>query len=232
MEGNMKKRSIISIRPVLAFLLFTLAGGVFAQASFVEVYGTVEVKPAGVTAWKAAAVGMAVAPDTAISTSFRSTAILQVGSSRILLRPLTRLTLKEIAAKQGTETEDIQFYLQSGRIRGEVSPPRGGKTEFTVRSPSAVASARGTSFEFDTINLSVDNGLVLYSYVNGLSVYVAGQEASYVEDQSRRVVPPQELARESRIPQIPQYHTGVEETPDAPRYSPGTGLTLIPSWTP
>jgi hypothetical protein len=231
MEDSMKQKIIV---PLLAVLLFTSTGEAFAQAVFVDVHGTVEVRPAGASNWTAAAEGLTVAPDTAISTSFRSTAIIRTGSSRILLRPLTRLTLEEIIAKQGTE--EIRLTLRAGRIRAEVSPPQSGKTDFTVRSPMTVASVRGTSFDFDTVNLSVDNGLVRYSYINGLTVYVAGQEESYAEDQARRVVPPQELAAASHIPQIPLY-TGIKEAVTAPRYpanSPsggGAGLVLTPGWT-
>jgi len=198
---------------VLAVLLFTLAGEIFAQAVFVEVQGTVEMRHAGASGWTAAAAGMTIAPDTAISTGFQSRAIIQTGSSRILLRPVTRLTLEEIIAREGIE--EIRLTMRAGRIRADVSPPQSGKTDFTVRSPIAVASVRGTSFDFDTVNLSVDNGLVRYSYINGITVYVAGQEESYAEDQARRVVPPQELAATSRIPQIPLY-TGVKEAATAP----------------
>jgi hypothetical protein len=233
MEDNVKKRmSMPGLTPVLGLLLFILAGGAFAQASFVEVHGTVEVRPPGASAWTAAAAGMAVEPDTAISTSFRSTAIIQAGPSRILLRPLTRLTLEEIIDKQ--ETEEVRLFLRSGRIRAEVSPPKGGKTNFTVHSPIAIASVRGTSFDFDMVNLSVDNGLVRYSYINGLTVYVAEREESYAKEKESRVVQPQEIAAASRIPHIPLY-TGIEEGAAAPRYpghGGGTGLTLIPGWIP
>jgi hypothetical protein len=237
----MVKRSLIGL-PVLAVLVFALAAQAGAQAVFVEVHGKVEVLPPGASEWTAASAEMAVESDTLISVGFKSGALIQTGSSHILLRPLTRLSLEDITIRE--ESENIGLSLRAGRIRVDVSPPQGITAEFTVRSPMTVASVRGTSFEFDTVNLTVDKGLVRYSYINGLTVYVAGQEASYAEDELRRVVPPQELAVANRIPQIPLY-TGIEERPAVPRYpgvagSPsggdtppgGAGVTLVPGWIP
>jgi ferric-dicitrate binding protein FerR (iron transport regulator) len=213
--------------PVLAVLVFALAGQAAAQAVFVEAHGKVEVLSPGASEWTAAAAGMAVEVETLISVGFRSGALIQTGTSRIQLRPLTRLSLEEIVLLEGSE--NIGLSLRAGRIRADVSPPQGITTEFTVRSPVTVASVRGTSFEFDTVNLTVDNGLVRYSHINGLTVYVAGREESYAEDEVRRVVPPQELLEASRIPQIPLY-TGIKEMPAAPRYPGGARITLMPGW--
>jgi ferric-dicitrate binding protein FerR (iron transport regulator) len=225
----MVKRNLIR-PPVLAVLVFVLAGQAGAQSVFVEVHGKVEILPPGASEWTAAALGMAVETKALISVGFNSGALIQTGHSRIQLRPLTRLSLEEVTLSQGSERIDLA--LRAGRIRADVSPPEEVSTEFTVRSPMTVASVRGTSFEFDTVNLVVDSGLVRFSYINGLTVYVARQEASRAEDEARRVIPPQELAEASRIPKIPLY-TGIEEMPAAPRYPMGgTGLTIVPSWIP
>jgi hypothetical protein len=201
----------------------------------VEVHGKVEVQPSGASGWTAAATGMIIEQGTIISTGFKSGAIVQILSSRVVLRSVTRLSLEDIIARG--ESGEIDLSLHTGRIRAEVSPPLGSPLEFTVRSPMTVASVRGTSFEFDTVNLLVDDGLVRYSYINGLTVYVAEGEGSYAEDAARRVVPPQELAAAARIPKLP-FYTGAEETPPAPRQpgssvtSGGAGLTLNPGWIP
>ncbi|MDR0451221.1 MAG: FecR family protein [Treponema sp.] len=237
------KRNLLMI---LAVLLLAPASRAAAQAVFTEVQGKVEVLPSGASGWTSAVAGMAIEKDTVISVSFKSSALIQTLSSRILLRPLTRLSLEEIIVLEGSER--IGLSLRAGRIRAEVSPPAGAKTEFTVSSPMTVASVRGTSFEFDTVNLLVDKGLIRYSYIKGLTVYVAEREASYAEEEADRVVPPQELATASRIPQIPLY-TGLEEIPAAPRYpaapgppaadpgkvpekNEGAGLILRPGWIP
>jgi len=148
-------------RIVLAGLLIFLAAVVFAQTGVIrELSGTVELKSAGSAAFVPAKNGDTVARDTIVSTGFKSTALLQVGSTIITVRPLTRLSVSEISASAGNET--LNMNLQAGRVRVDVNPPAGAKTSMAVVSPSATASVRGTSFEFDTRNLHVSNGIVLF----------------------------------------------------------------------
>jgi hypothetical protein len=227
----------------LLVLFYVLTGFASAQAAspaaavIVELTGTVELRPAETAEWIPAAAGMPVEAGTIISTGIRSTALIETGSSRILLRPLTRLSLEEIIRRDGRE--DIRLFMRTGRIRAEVKPPSGNRTGFTVMSPITVASVRGTSFEFDTVNLRVDEGLIHYSHVNGLTVYVAGGESSYAEEEARRVVPPMEFLAGRRIPRIPQ-HTGIAETDQSPRFPAnagttsvgGAGMSLRPGWMP
>jgi hypothetical protein len=105
-----------------------------------------------------------------ISTGFRSTALIALENSTLTVRPLTRLSLEELQNIQGNETVGIN--LHTGRVRAEVSPPAAGKTTFTIRSPTATASVRGTAFDFDGMNLSVDEGQVHVAGKDGIGVYV------------------------------------------------------------
>jgi hypothetical protein len=59
-----------------------------------------------------------------------------------------------------------------------------------VRSPAATASVRGTSFEFDTRHLYVNDGRVLLEGGNGQTVYVDEGQRSYVDESEQRVIPP------------------------------------------
>jgi hypothetical protein len=70
-------------------------------------------------------------------------------------------------------------------------------------SPIATASVRGTSFNFDTGNLQVDQGLVQYSLPNGRGVLVAEGEISYVDEAGRNVVSPFAAASELLSPALP-----------------------------
>jgi hypothetical protein len=97
----------------------------------------------------------------------------------------------------------VSLYLQTGRIRAEVKPPTGGRTDFTVRGPSVTASVRGTSFEFDTENLRVEEGRVEYSLANGRGTIVAGGGMSYVDESGGRVISPFEAAEELLTPAPP-----------------------------
>jgi hypothetical protein len=120
-----------------------------------------------------------------VSTGFRSTAILALGNSTIVIQPLTRLSLEEIIERQGNE--QVNVYLRTGRVRAEVRPPAGGKVDFTVRAPTVTASVRGTVFDFDTVNLNVAEGRVEFSGATGSLALVREGETSSV-DESRSTV--------------------------------------------
>jgi hypothetical protein len=197
-----------------------LAGGwqLFAQnARFIELSGKVEIKAGGAADWIPAAPGMEIGRDTLVSTGFKSMARVRAGNSVLTIRPLTRLTVAELAQRGTDETVDL--YLETGRVRAEVSPPSGGKTDFTVRSPSITASVRGTAFEFDTRRIQVENGRVLFAKAGGQAVYVDGGERSYLDETQSRVVPPFEAEMASLTPALP----GLSDTGN----DAGTGAPLV-----
>jgi hypothetical protein len=176
---------------------------IFAQenAFIRELTGEVTLKITSESAWRPAAVGDALAKNTLISTGFKSTALIALGNSTLTIRPLTRLSLEEIIINKGSET--VSLNLQTGRVRADVTPPSGGKTDFTVRGPSVTASVRGTSFDMDTMNIHVDKGRVQYSLANGRKVFVTRRENSYVDEANNRVVSPFEAAAQSLTPSLP-----------------------------
>jgi hypothetical protein len=143
----------------------------------VEVTGKVEVKLPGKTNWQLAKKDMDIPKGTTISTGFKSVAVFKMDATIITCRALTRLTIEQIASSQNQVAAEC--YLQVGTMRAEVNKPQGGSINFTVRSPVATASVRGTVFEFDGLNLFVDAGTVAFS-VNGALVrsFVAGQSTS------------------------------------------------------
>jgi len=151
--------------------------GAFCQNGVIrDLTGEVELKRSGSSAFVPASAGDAVASNTIVSTGFRSTAIIAIGSSVITVRPLTRLTLAEIQSVESKE--NINVNLQSGRVRVEVKPAAGTKTNLNVQSPSATASVRGTTFEMDTHNLIGIEGKVMLSGVSGAGVMVTGGNTS------------------------------------------------------
>ena len=166
-------------RILIITLLLFCAVQVFAQNGVIkDLTGTVEIKRAGQTAFVAAKAGDQVARDTIISTGFKSTALITVGSTVLTVRPLTRLTLSEISASAGTETVNVN--LQTGRVRVDVDPPAGTRTNTTVHGPTATASVRGTSFEFDTEVLTVIAGTVIFQGTAGQPVQVSAGSSSEV----------------------------------------------------
>ncbi|GHV96695.1 iron dicitrate transporter FecR [Spirochaetia bacterium] len=204
----------------LVALLFVICGAavLYAQTAprgiIREVNGTVEVKAPGATAWTAAAPGMELEQATAISTGIRSTALIGLGNSVLVVRPLTRLTLEEIQMTAGNE--EINLRLQTGRVRANVTPPTGGRTQFSVRSPSATASVRGTAFEFDGYRLKVDEGRVHVTGGDYTGMYVGAGHTIAVNEESGKTASPAETTREELAPALP---AGVS-VPDVPASTP------------
>ena len=187
-------------------LCFTLllAGAafcVFAQSGVIsEFSGTVELKTARSSSFVPAKTGDVVAADTIVSTGFRSTAVIKVGSSTIAVRPLTRLSLAEIRSESGSET--LKVDLQAGRVRVDVKPPAGTRASTSVQSPSATASVRGTAFEFDAINLKVYEGTVVLQGNDGKEVPVPAGASSYVDGYGK-IADPIAAGRQSLTPPAP-----------------------------
>jgi len=212
MEERMKK--II----VLVFLTAFFVTGIFAQAGIIrEVTGEVEIKPAGAAAFVPATAGTAVNRNTIISTGFRSTAVIAIGSSNITVRPLTRLSLAEI--QSSANTESVNVNLQAGRVRVEVSPPAGTRANFTVQSPSATASVRGTSFDFDTVNLNVHEGKVVFGGTSGPATLVNGGFFTFVGSDGT-AENPAEVTSSSTAPPAPVGGTS-ETTTQSPTAGSG-----------
>ena len=162
--------------------------GVFAQSGMMkELSGTVELKTAGAQNFVPAKAGDRISQDTVISTGFKSSALIEVGSAIITVRPLTCLTLKEIGASAGSE--NINMNLRSGRVRVELTPPAGTKASMSVSSPVATASVRGTVFNFDTQNLYVERGSVAFRGEHGGTMLINAGYWSYLDSVNRAVDP-------------------------------------------
>ena len=185
----------------ISLMLFCTVSLIFSQAVIVELAGTVELKHAGSAVWVNAVTGQRIEDDTSISTGFRSMAIIALGNSTILVRPLTRLTLRELS--QLADSERIEVNLQVGRVRADIRPPAGGRADATFQSPSAVASVRGTVFEFDTLNLQVSEGTVEFTGATMLPVLVDSGRFSSIDETNGRAALPAETSIEDLRPELP-----------------------------
>jgi len=164
----------------LPLLALVVVFSVYSQTGVItELTGEVELKPANAANFVRASVGAQIAQDTVISTGFRSTAIISVGSTTLTVRPLTRLTLSEIQRSAGDETLNIN--LDTGRLRVEVNTPAGVRNNTSVQTPSATASVRGTVFDVDPNGVSFLNGSGIYTDNNGVSVGVGENGSSFVD---------------------------------------------------
>ena len=187
---------------IFGLMIMFAVSGVFAQqATIQDLAGTVELKRPGSAVWEAAVKGQTLTNDTAISTGFGSTALVQAGSTVITVRPLTRLSLSEIIAIAGTET--INVNLQAGRVRVDVNPPAGARANTNVRGPIATASVRGTVFEIDTYNLTVIEGTVEFTGSSGPGVLIDAGRSSFTDEATGRAASPGELALTELKPEFP-----------------------------
>jgi hypothetical protein len=210
---------------ILGLMLLPGLQGLFAQETPVpqaiirEISGTVEVKAPNAAAWSHASRGQALARDTLISTGFKSSALIAIGNSMLTVQPLTRLSLEELTRVEGSEKVDVN--LRTCRIRANVKPPANGKTDFTVRSPTATASVRGTVFEFNGIQLQVDEGRVHLAGSDGNGTYVGMGQVARTNIETGRTVSAAETAREELTLPVP---AGMDSVPEIiPAGPPLTG---------
>lgn len=128
------------------FILLVFLVPVFAlDATVVSVLGKVEVQtPAG---WEPMKEGLKIAEGTVISTGFKSQAVLEIGKSKVTVQPLSRLTVQELKTRPDRDTSKV--YLDAGSIKADVKAAENKRVGFTVKSPVATASVRGTSGTID-----------------------------------------------------------------------------------
>jgi hypothetical protein len=144
-------------------LLIVSASALFGAAQnavVVSASGKVEYKAEG-AAWTAANKGTEIPLGSTISTGFNSNAVIEMGSSTLEVKPLTRMRLDKLAEQDGVVSTDL--FLRVGRVKAEVKAIEGLQHNFTLKSPVTTASVRGTGFDFDSVNLRVRNGVVKMS---------------------------------------------------------------------
>lgn len=213
---------------MLAFMLFASVGAAAFEAQVQTVEGRVEVSLAD-GAWFPAQPGMQLSAGDMISTSFGAGAVLTIGDAVLTVRPLTRLRIDELAEREGVLESDL--FLQVGRVRSELRTGGDRVQEFRLRSPVATAAVRGTSFEFDGVNLEVFDGSVALANNFGQMRAVRARESSAVIDAS----PPAsaQAARAAQVVVVPfpeaarPRDTGTGPTDSAPPVGAGTASVLL-----
>ncbi|MBN1698224.1 MAG: hypothetical protein JW881_11980 [Spirochaetales bacterium] len=155
----------------LSFIILVLAGVIgFAagdvRATIEEVKGKVEIKTPK-KSWTKAEAGMTLENGTMISTGFNSQAVLKLGPSTVIARPLTRMTLEELVEKEGTITTEL--FLNVGKVQAEVKSSEGIKNDFLLKSVVSTAAVRGSMVIFDGRRVTFLSG-------SGVAVNLYGQK--------------------------------------------------------
>lgn len=134
-----------NIRCALIFAAAVAAVPLYAEkASVISVRGKAEVNRDG--RWISLHADDAVAEGEIISTGFKSEAVLVYQGSTMKLGSLTRITLEKLAASDAGES--VSVFLNTGAIRSKVTHEENRRVSYTVRNPAAVASVRGTEYDF------------------------------------------------------------------------------------
>ena len=80
----------------------------------------------------------------------------------------------------------------------------------TVRGPTATASVRGTSFEFDTYSITVSEGTVAFQGASGAPMMVSAGSSSEVTATGRAADPIETDAAELTLPTVAGTDSGYQ----------------------
>ena len=135
-----------------AFICLTLFGSICAfsapfEATVVSAKGKTEVQRTGV--WTALTIGNSVSRGDVIQTGFKSELIIKMKNSTVTVSPMTRITVEQLAEKK--DKDETKLFLDTGSLRSNVKKTEDRRIGFTVRSPVATASVRGTEFSIKNI---------------------------------------------------------------------------------
>ncbi|MFW5695702.1 MAG: FecR family protein [Alkalispirochaeta sp.] len=211
-------------RAIIAAVLMTvpLLGVAALEAVISEIDGKVEVRLSDGEEWTAAETGQSVPTGATISTSFKASAEITIGDSRLEVEPLTRMRIDELLEEAETDRTDL--HLQVGRVNAEVRSSENRDSEFRVSSPIAVAAVRGTDFSFDGANLEVSEGIVSLSNRYNETVSVGGGESSSTSDDEPPATPAEQSESGTRVT-VSTDDEGDDES-SAPSGSSTGGLTI------
>lgn len=128
----------------LCLTLILFATLCFAQSRNIQVVsavGKVEKQQDGL--WVPVQVGEVLSKGTLISTGFRSSATLKFEGSVISVSALSRLTIAELL--ENDNSRDTSVFLDAGKIKADIKTSDNKRVSFTVRTPIATASVKGTA---------------------------------------------------------------------------------------
>lgn len=173
----------------LAALLLTLAFGAAVataaplEAKITAVTGKVELKQG--ESWKQLKAGDTLKKGDVISTGFKSSATIKINSSTVEIGALTRITLDELASSSSRDSTKI--HLESGSVQADVKHPNSKKVDFSVSTPVATASVRGTKIGVN----SRGDAFTSEGSMNYHKTTESDREASVFEDDDNNLETPE-----------------------------------------
>jgi hypothetical protein len=150
------------LKKIFIIIFALLAVFAYSQNAVISNFtGKVEVKFPSGSSWEPVSANMEIPIGSFISTGFNSSAVIDLGTSTIRVKSLTRMKIEDLASDQQSVSTDL--FLNFGNISVDVEPQEDINHNFTLKSPISTAAVRGTSFEFDTVSVVVTNGSVTFS---------------------------------------------------------------------
>lgn len=147
----------------LVFAFFVSASFLFAadfSAEVVSVSGKAEVLID--SGWKSISIGDSLKSGDMIQTGFKSSIVIKAKNSIINVSPLTRMTLEQLS--ENSDKDNVRLFVKAGGISSDVKKTDSKKIGFTVRTPVATASVRGTEFsvqnKFNSTDIDTSRGSV------------------------------------------------------------------------
>lgn len=173
------------------FLIAGLLSGLQA-ASIRNMSGDVQILSPGETQWKTLLIGEPVPNGSEVKTAADSSIEIMAGRHRITIREKSQATVND---EEGSTFIKILF----GRLRAKVAK-LGRRQTFSVRTPAAVASVRGTEFECHVgkdgeTKVDCFEGAVSVGDVAGI-----GQEVMVHQGQTCEVISGQPVSAPEAIP--------------------------------
>jgi len=147
------------MKRIITILLFLMCSfAIYSQTGVLKnIKGKVEISKDGSNSWVKATEGMSVELSDTISTGFGAAATLDLGNSKVALKPLTRMSVDMFL--ETSNKVSTSLFLQVGSVEAEVDSSN-IKQSFQVQSPYSTASVRGTKFDFDGRKITVKEGTV------------------------------------------------------------------------
>lgn len=133
------------VRKILpAVFICCFISSLFAlEGKIIECTGKVEVQKG--SSWVAVNKNDVLKAGDVISTGFKSEAVIAFDETKIKVKALTRLSIEQLFEQNGDKASTV--YLDTGSISADVKPAENKRVGFTVKSPAATASVRGTMGE-------------------------------------------------------------------------------------
>lgn len=182
------KKIVLSV----ACALLTVGAAFSFDATVVSTKGKAEILKGA--DWQPLTSGATVSKGDVIQTGFKSEVILKIKETTVTMDALSRLTVEQLAEK---ETKDeTRLFLDTGSLKSDVQRSENRRVGFTVRSPVATASVRGTILtvkqKFQATDVSTQRGRVVVKKVRNAQAQIATEE----EDAAAEVPAEVEIAAE------------------------------------